>query len=196
MWPALAADRFPQHAMLAVRAMPRMPAAFRAELEAATRAWAARAAERRRANPYGVPITEGGWAGNGAVIQSGLLDYALHKAFPDIVDGTGVFRALDYLHGTHPGHDLSFVSGVGTRSKEVAYGANRADFSFIAGGVVPGVLIVRPDLPENSETWPFFWGENEYVVNMSPLYVALVHAAIDLAGEGARGAGQAASATP
>jgi hypothetical protein len=157
-----------------------MPANFRRQLETATRAYAAGAAERLRANPYGVPITEGGWAGNGAVIQTGLLDYALHKAFPQIVDGSAVFRALDYLHGTHPGHDLSFVSGVGTRSKEVAYGSNRADFSFIAGGVVPGVLIVRPDLPENSETWPFFWGENEYVVNMGPMYVALVQAAMDL----------------
>jgi len=58
------------------------------------------------------------------------------------------------------------------------------------------VLIVRPDPRENSETWPFFWGENEYVVNMSPLYVALVHAAIDLAGEGSGGAGQAASPSP
>jgi hypothetical protein len=187
MWPALAGERFAQHAMLAVRALPHMPADFRAAVEAATRAWAAGAAERTRANPYDVPITEGGWAGNGAVIQSGLLAHALHRAFPDIVDGSGVFRALDYLHGTHPGHDLSFVSGVGTRSKEVAYGSNRADFSFIAGGVVPGALIVRPDLPENSETWPFFWGQNEYVVNMSPMYVALVHAAIELLGEGADG---------
>ncbi|WP_129790634.1 glycoside hydrolase family 9 protein [Sphingosinicella sp. CPCC 101087] len=182
LWPALA-DRFPTHAVLAVRAMPHMPASFRGQLETATRTYAAGAAERLRANPYGVPITEGGWAGNGAVIQAGLLDYALHKAFPQIVDGSAVFRALDYLHGTHPGHDLSFVSGVGTRSKEIAYGSNRADFSFIAGGVVPGVLIVRPDLPENSESWPFFWGENEYVVNMGPAYVALVHAAMDLLGE-------------
>jgi len=187
MWPGLAADRFPAHAMLAVRAMPHMSARFRRQVEAATRSWAAGSAERRRANPYGVPITEGGWAGNGAVIQAALLDYALHKAFPDIVDGSTVFRALDYLHGTHPGHDLSFVSGVGTMSKEVAYGSNRADFSFIAGGVVPGVLIVRPDLPENSEVWPFFWGQNEYVVNMSPMYVALVHAAMDLLGDNAAG---------
>jgi hypothetical protein len=42
------------------------------------------------------------------------------------------------------------------------------------------VLIVKPDLPENSEIWPFFWGQNEYVVPMSPMYVALVHAAMDL----------------
>ena len=182
MWPTLA-DRFPAHAILAVRALPHMPARCRTRLEADTRAHAARAAESRRANPYGVPITEGGWAGNGAIIQTGLLDYALHQAFPDIVDGSAVFRALDYLHGTHPGSDRSFVSGVGTVSKEVAYGSNRADFSFIAGGVVPGVLIINPDLPENSEAWPFFWGQNEYVVNMGPIYVALVHAAIDLLGE-------------
>ena len=127
-----------------------------------------------------MPITTGGWAGNGAVIEAGLLDYALHKAFPDLTDGGGVFRALDYLHGTHPASDLSFVSGVGTVSKEVAYGSNRADFTFIAGGVVPGVLIIKPDFPENMEIWPFFWGENEYVVNMSPIYVELVHSALDL----------------
>ncbi|HET7817024.1 MAG TPA: glycoside hydrolase, partial [Sphingomicrobium sp.] len=133
-----------------------------------------------RPNPYGVPITEGGWAGNGTIMQYGLLDYLVHKTFPELSDGSAVFRALDYLHGTHPGSDISFVSGVGTRSKEVAYGSNRADFSFIAGGVVPGVLILKPDLPENSEIWPFFWGENEYVVNMSPTYVALVQAAEDL----------------
>ena len=118
-----------------------------------------------------------------AVRTSLLIVYELHKAFPQLSDGSAVFRALDYLHGTHPDSDLSFVSGVGTRSKEVAYGSNRADFSYIAGGVVPGVLIVKPDLPENSEIWPFFWGQNEYVVPMSPNYVALVHAAMDLLAE-------------
>ena len=182
MWPALS-ERFPAHVRLALRALPHMPASFRQQVEAAARSYIAGAPERSRANPYGVPITEGGWAGNGAIINAGLIDYELHKAFPDLTDGTVAFKALDYLHGTHPESDLSFVSGVGTRSKEVAYGSNRADFSFIAGGVVPGVLIVKPDLPENSEIWPFFWGQNEYVVNMSPSYVALVHAAQDLLAE-------------
>jgi hypothetical protein len=116
-------------------------------------------------------------------MQYGLTDYLVHKTFPELSDGSLVFTALDYLHGTHPGSDLSFVSGVGTVSKEIAYGNNRADFSFIAGGVVPGVLIIKPDLPENSEDWPFFWGENEYVVDMSPTYSALVHAALDLLAE-------------
>ena len=182
MWPALS-ERFPAHVRLALKALPHMPASFRQQVEAAARSYIAGAPERSRANPYGVPITEGGWAGNGAIINAGLIDYELHKAFPALTDGTIAFKALDYLHGTHPESDLSFVSGVGTRSKEVAYGSNRADFSFIAGGVVPGVLIVKPDLPENSEIWPFFWGQNEYVVNMSPSYVALVHAAQDLLAE-------------
>lgn len=37
------------------------------------------------------------------------------------------------------------------------YGNNRADYSFIAGGVVPGIIIVKPDFPENKDDWPFLW---------------------------------------
>jgi hypothetical protein len=91
-----------------------------------------------------------------------------------------VFASLAFLHGNHPGSDISYVSAVGTRSKEVAYGNNRADFSFIAGGVVPGTLIVKPDFPENKEDWPFFWGENEYVVPEGAAYIQLANAAADL----------------
>ncbi|RIV81157.1 glycoside hydrolase [Aurantiacibacter xanthus] len=165
----------------ALAAMPHMPASFRAEVEAVAREVATRSEPFTGANPYGVPITTGGWAGNGSIIEMGLTAYAIHTAFPELTDASEVFRALDYLHGTHPASNLSFVSGVGAHSKEVAYGSNRADFSFIPGGVVPGVLIIKPDYPENQENWPFFWGENEYVVNMTPSYVALVHAANALA---------------
>jgi hypothetical protein len=179
LWPWVA-KAFPFMATTAIRAIPAMPASYREQVKAAAQAYLEQAAKGRSANPYGVPITEGGWAGNGLVVATGLTDYAIHKAFPDLSNGDGVFRALDYLHGTHPGSDISFVSGVGTVSKEVAYGSNRADFSFIAGGVVPGVLIIKPDLPENSEIWPFFWGENEYVVNLGPSYIALVQAAGDV----------------
>lgn len=131
-------------------------------------------------NPFGVPITTGGWAGNGAVLGYGLDTYALHRAFPAIVDAAPVFRAVEYLTGNHPGSDISFVSAVGTRSKEVAYGNNRADFSFIAGGVVPGALILKPDFPENKEDWPFFWGENEYVIDGGAHWIELVNAAAAL----------------
>jgi hypothetical protein len=179
LWPEIA-TRFGQYAQTAVQALPHMPASYRVEVEKAARAWKA---AQMPANPYGVPVTTGGWAGNGAVIQTGVTDYMLHKAFPAVTDGSLAYRALDFLHGTHPGSDISFVSGVGTVSKEVAYGSNRADFSFIAGGVVPGVLILKPDFPENSEHWPFFWGENEYVINMGPSYIELVQAAIALGKE-------------
>ncbi|MCH8615945.1 glycoside hydrolase family 9 protein [Sphingomonas sp. SM33] len=183
LWPTVA-DKYPVVIGDALRAVPVMPQAYQAAVRAKIVALRANEAKQwPRPNPYGVPITEGGWAGNGQVMQYGLLDYLVHKTFPDLSDGSAAFAALNYIQGTHPGSDLSFVSGVGTVSKEVAYGNNRADFSFIAGGVVPGVLVIKPDLPENSEDWPFFWGENEYVVNMTPTYSALVHAALDLLAE-------------
>ena len=180
LWPSIEKS-FDTVAPTLLHVLGRTNPALAAKVRARAQAWKAAQTGLASANPYGVPITTGGWAGNGAVIQAGMTDYAVHKAFPEISDGGAVFRALDYLHGTHPGSDISFVSGVGTVSKEVAYGSNRADFSFIAGGVVPGVLVLKPDFPENSEHWPFFWGENEYVVNMGPAYMQLVQAAIDLA---------------
>ena len=131
-------------------------------------------------NPYGVPISTGGWAGNGRVVRAGISAYHLHRAFPEQFSADGVWRALNYLYGCHPDSNLSFVSGVGAQSKQVAYGGNRADFSYIAGGVVPGVLILKPDYPENKEDWPFLWGENEYVINLAASYLYLVHAANDL----------------
>jgi hypothetical protein len=127
-------------------------------------------------NPYGVPITEGGWAGNGTIIGHGITNYMIYKAFPEIMDKEHVFKTLNYILGCHPDSDISFVSGVGLHSKKVAYGMNRADFSYIAGGIVPGVLILDPDLPENMEDWPFLWGENEYVITVGGSYIYLANA--------------------
>ena len=176
LWPRIA-EHFAPNAVTAAAAIPHMPPSYRAAMEPAVRAWAAQAEKIAAANPYGVPVTTGGWAGSGTVLEYGLTAYALHEAFPGIVKPDAVFRSLAFLLGNHPGSDISFVSGVGTRSKEVAYGNNRADFSFIAGGVVPGVLIVKPDFPENHEDWPFFWGENEYVIPEGSAFIELVNAA-------------------
>src|SRR5690606_38409508 len=120
--------------------------------------------------------TRGGWAGAGSVVGFGNTNYWLHKHFPHIVENDLVFRSLDYILGRHPGSNLSLVSGVGAESKLVAYGSNRADFSFIPGGVVPGVLILPPDFPENKENWPFFWGQNEYVITVGASYIFLANA--------------------
>ncbi|WP_443749988.1 glycoside hydrolase family 9 protein [Asticcacaulis solisilvae] len=176
LWPE-ASKKFALNAQLIARAIPYMPAAFKARVRPAVVAYKTEADALAAKNPYGVPITEGGWAGNGAVMNYALTAAALHETYPDIVSSDAVFRGIDYLMGTHPGHNLSFVSGVGTQSKEVAYGNNRADFTFIAGGVVPGALIIKPDYPENREDYPFFWGENEYVIPEGSLFIELVNTA-------------------
>lgn len=161
---------------LLLRALPSMDESYRSKVREVGQLYVKVAAERTiSANPYQVPITTGGWAGSGFVVRHAINLYLLDRAFPGEFSQAPFFAAVDYLYGCHPGSDLSLVSGVGTASKEVAYGNNRADFSFIAGGVVPGVLILKPDFPENKEDWPFFWGENEYVIDVAAnhLYLAL-----------------------
>jgi len=173
--------KFGMHAADAIRAMPYMDAGFRSKVRARSLRSRDELAKELTENPFGVPITRGGWAGNGTVIGFAVTMYYLHQAFPDVFPPDHTLRALDYLYGTHPDSDISFVSAVGAHSKRVAYGSNRADFSFIAGGIVPGVLVLKPDYPENKEDWPFFWGENEYVINLGASYIFLVHAANELA---------------
>jgi hypothetical protein len=173
---------FGRSAVEAVRAIPFMPADYKTTMLALVRKYMQQIDTLYKLNPFGVPIATGGWAGSGLVIGFAMTNYFLYKAFPSIISPEDVYRGLHYIYGTHPGSDISFVSGVGADSKMVAYGNNRADFSFIAGGIVPGVLILPPDLPENKEDWPFLWGENEYVVNLGASYIFLVNAANELLG--------------
>jgi endoglucanase len=139
--------------------------------------------ELSRENPFGLTLSTRSWAGNNAIINRANTNYMAYKAFPDIFDREDVFSGLNYLFGCRPYSNISFVSAVGTRSKKVAYGMNRADFSFIAGGVVPGLLILSPDFPENKEDWPFLWGENEYVIDIGAAYIFLAKAAHELTRE-------------
>jgi hypothetical protein len=132
-------------------------------------------------NPYGVPIRPGGWAGSGVVTGWGTTAYYLHKAYPDLVGPEYVFRSLNYIFGTHPASNVSFVEAVGTKSKKLAYGNNRADFAIIPGGIVPGVMILKPDYPENMDDWPFLWGENECTIGGGSSYMFLANAAAELA---------------
>ena len=40
----------------------------------------------------------------------------------------------------------------------------------------PGLLLFQPDFLENKEDWPFFWGENEYVIDGCAAYIFLSNA--------------------
>lgn len=175
-----------RYATISVKAIPYMDTSYKQRIEAAVKNYRNNLDRIAQQNPFGVPIGTGGWAGSGQVIGFAGTNYLLHKAFPGVIDAEFVFRGLNYIYGCHPGSDISLVSAVGTQSKEVAYGNNRADYSFIAGGIVPGVLILPPDFPENKEDWPFLWGENEYVINLGASYIFLVHAANDLLKETTR----------
>ena len=64
--------------------------------------------------------------------------------------------------------------------KKMAYGNNRADFTAIPGGVVPGLILLKPDYLENKDDWPFFWGENECIIDGGAWYVFLANAVNEL----------------
>jgi len=74
----------------------------------------------------------------------------------------------------------SFAGGVGAKSATVGYGLNRADWSYIPGGVISGTALIRPDYPELL-TFPFLWQQTEYVLGGgSSNYMFLVLAAKQL----------------
>lgn len=123
-------------------------------------------------NPYGLPIGLGNWAGGGSITSFGTTVSFANKYFPDIVDKSFAYKAAGWLFGCHPYHNYSFVAAVGaTRPKEVFYGNNRADFSFIPGNVAPGLLFRQPDHFENYDDWPFLWGQNEGTIAGNTSYL-------------------------
>ena len=135
--------------------------------------------EKRAAEtPYGVPYRPSIWGAGWDIQRFGFEYYFLTAVYPDIFPATTVYDALNFVLGCHPGsNSASFASGVGTRSATVAYGLNRADWSYIPGGVVSGTALIRPDFPELLE-FPFLWQQTEYVLGGgSSHYMFLVLAA-------------------
>lgn len=123
-------------------------------------------------DPYGVPIGLGNWAGVNMVLNFGIAVNYAHIYFPDIVSKDEIYRVSNWLYGCHPYHNYSFVAVVGAaRPKQVFYGNNRADFSFIPGNVAPGLLFRQPDHFENYDDWPFLWGQNEGTIAGNTQYV-------------------------
>ena len=130
--------------------------------------------------PYGVPYRPHIWGAGWQIQQLGCEHYYLHKAFPDIFTPDLCCNALSFVLGCHPGKSVSFASGIGAESVTAAYGFNRADASFIPGGVVSGTALIRPDFPELKE-WPYLWQQTEYVLGGgSSRFMFLVLAVRDL----------------
>ncbi len=118
--------------------------------------------EQASETPYGVPYRPAIWGAGWDIQSFAFRHYFLASAYPDMVSAAPVFNALNFVLGCHPGNNqASFASGVGTESATTAYGANRADWSYIPGGVVSGTALIRPDFPELLE-FPFLWQQTEY----------------------------------
>ncbi len=173
---------FPRVGWVAGRAVVKLnDPQFTNALAAAARAYRAQVEERGKQTPYGVPYEPDIWGAGWGIQRFGVEQYFLHAAFPEVFGDEYMLRALNFILGCHPGSNTaSFASGVGARSLTTAYGFNRADWSYIPGGVGSGTALIRPDYPELL-TWPFLWQQTEYVLGGGTTdYLILVLAADNL----------------
>jgi endoglucanase len=153
--------------------------AFKSELADSVAGYIAKLKENSETDsPYGVPYQPRIWGAGWDIQRFGVAQYFIHKGWPQLASENFYLNALNFILGVHPGENTaSFASGVGSNSVRIAYGVNRADWSFIPGGVVSGTALIKPDLPELKE-WPFFWQQTEYVMGGgSTNYMFLVLAA-------------------
>jgi hypothetical protein len=180
LWPAL--ERNVSFVILtALHAIPHMDASYKEKLRPYVVKYKEYIEELEKENPYGVPIGLGNWAGSGGVVSFGTTICFANTHFPDIIDASHAFKATNWLFGCHPYHNYSLVATVGAaRPKEVFYGNNRADFSFIPGNVAPGILFRQPDHFENYDDWPFLWGQNEGTIGGNTSYLIFGSAFKDL----------------
>lgn len=137
--------------------------------------------EQGAETPYGIPYRPHIWGAGWGIQSFGFNQYFLNKSYPDLFKSDYIFNALNFVLGCHPGSNTaSFASGVGAVSATVGYGLNRADWSYIPGGVISGTALIRPDFPELL-TFPFLWQQTEYVLGGgSSHYMFLVLAAQQL----------------
>ncbi len=138
--------------------------AFTTAIKEAALRYAGEVKKQAEETPFGVPYRPHIWGAGWDIQSFGVRHYYLHSIWPDIFPADYFLNALNFVLGVHPGvNTSSFASGVGSRSATVAYGINRADWSYIPGGVVSGTALIRPDFPELLD-WPFLWQQQEYVM--------------------------------
>ncbi|MDR0231775.1 MAG: glycoside hydrolase family 9 protein [Dysgonamonadaceae bacterium] len=184
LWPALeqsTTENISFSILIALQAIPYMDESFKEKLTPYVELYKTYVDSIALDNPYGVPIGLGNWAGGGMVVSFGTTNALAHKYFPNIIGMDDVYKTIDWLFGCHPYHNYSLVAAIGAaRPKEVFYGNNRADYSFIPGNVAPGILFRKPDHFENYDDWPFFWGQNEGTIGGNTGYLIFGSAFKDL----------------
>ena len=140
-------------------------AVFRKAMDKAVRDLAAQLDKEAASTPFGVPFKPDVWGDGWTIQSSGVRYYFLLTGFPGVFKPDRIYSSVQFVLGCHPGENTaSFASGVGVKSLTAAYGVNRADLSYIPGGVASGTAIIRPDLPELKDNWPFLWQQTEYVM--------------------------------
>ena len=171
LWPSL--DRNVNRSLqTALDAIPYLGEEYKEKLRPYVEEFKTFIEDLEKDNPYGVPIGLGNWAGGGQVLNHGTTVCYASKYYPEIIDKAHAYKVAEWFFGRHPYHNYSLVATVGAaRPKEVFYGNNRADFSFIPGNVAPGVLFRNPDHFENYDDWPFLWGQNEGTIGGNTSYL-------------------------
>ena len=160
------------------RVLARMnDATFSRRVGAALAKYARKLDSRLAQSPFGVPFDWKIWGVTWDIQEYAVCQYFLHRAYPREFPRENLLRVLNYVFGCHPASNTSLVSGVGAHSLTVAYGTNVNEWSDIPGGGVSGPSLIRPDLPELKEPFPFLWQQSEYVIGGAATYLFCVLAA-------------------
>ncbi|TEW69535.1 glycoside hydrolase [Mucilaginibacter phyllosphaerae] len=152
--------------------------AYRDTITGAVKKLYAKIQQQGSKTPYGVPYEPSIWGAGWGIQNFGYRQYFLYASFPGIFTDEYMLHAINFILGCHPGANTSsFASGVGAKSMTTAYGFNRADLSYIPGGITSGTALIRPDFPELLN-WPYLWQQGEYVLGGGTTdYLFLVMAA-------------------
>jgi len=161
----------------AVRALPYLDASYKAQFKTALQVWLPKMNAEMDTTPFGVPPSRRAWGGSEQVADFGVEMYFLHEAFPNLVGPEYTLRAANYLLGTHPASNVSYIAGIGTASKLKSYSTNRGDHSYIPGGMVPGYIVIKPDFPECITNFGMLWFEDETTISAASSWILEANAA-------------------
>jgi len=162
-------------------------APFERGFSAAVKAYCEWVVQEAQGSPFGVAYSAETWLKEApvwgvawSILHRAVGLYYLHQPYPDLVPRELVIAAVEYVLGCHPVSNDSLVSGVGSKSLTIAYGINRADWTYTPGGVVSGPALILPNYLELQDPFPFLWMQKEYVIGGAADYIFCVLAANEL----------------